>query len=160
MVEKVKNKGMLAKKFALGFGIAVIFPFMVHYGVRTFSPEPRWEDFQIQNYYARYQAASQEEKQRLEDAQNQLQKKHREAEKAFQKHLFFVAAPVGILAIILGALITVQAIGSGLMFGGIFCLMDGYVNYWSELHDALRFLSLLIAFLLLLFVGFKKMNDR
>ena len=38
---------MLAKKFALAFGIAVVFPAMLHYGVATFSPEPRWQDYTV-----------------------------------------------------------------------------------------------------------------
>ncbi len=32
---------MLAKKFALAFGIAVLLPFLVYYGVSTFSPPPK-----------------------------------------------------------------------------------------------------------------------
>ena len=36
---------MLAKKFALAFGVAVVFPAMIHYAVSSFSPEPRWSDY-------------------------------------------------------------------------------------------------------------------
>jgi hypothetical protein len=31
------------------------------------------------------------------------------------------------------------AIGTGLMFGGIFSVCDGYFNYWSKLSTQLKF---------------------
>ena len=37
---------MLAKKIALGFGIAVIYPLMLYYGVSSFSPPPPWGAYQ------------------------------------------------------------------------------------------------------------------
>jgi hypothetical protein len=36
---------MPAKKIALGFGIAIVLPMLIHYGVATFYPEPRPEDY-------------------------------------------------------------------------------------------------------------------
>jgi hypothetical protein len=46
------------------------------------------------------------------------------------------------------------------MFGGIFSICDGYFNYWSELADVLKFLSLLIAFILLLFLGYRRLEKK
>jgi hypothetical protein len=46
------------------------------------------------------------------------------------------------------------------MFGGIFSVCDGYISYWSELSDALRFISLVVAFLVLIFVGYKKLEKK
>ena len=156
---RTSNKSSLAKKFALGFGIAVLFPLTIHYGVSTFSPAPKWEDYQVKHYHTHYQNASQEEQTKLEEEQSQLDEKRKEHEKRFQRHLFFVTTPMGILAIILGSFIAVQAVGSGLMFGGIFCLIDGYINYWSELPDSMRFVSLLMALIVLVFIGFKKFRE-
>lgn len=155
-----KGKSMIAKKFALGFGIAVLFPLTVHYAVKTFSPAPIWEDYEIPHYYERHQNASPDEQLKLEAQQDEMNKKRRQHEKYFQKNLFFVTTPLGIIAIIAGSLIVIQAVGSGLMFGGIFCLIDGYVNYWSELPDAMRFASLLAALVVLLVIGFKKFNEH
>lgn len=148
---------MLAKKFALGFGIAIILPMLVHYGVSTFSPRPNWRNFYNSDYYQRVRDASPEEKTRLENERKEQQKKIEEASGRFQRHLFFVAVPVGIIAIIIGALISVQAIGTGLMFGGIFTLIDGYCWYWSQLQDWMRFVSLLAAFIILIFIGYRKL---
>lgn len=147
---------MLAKKFALGFGIAVLLPMMIHYGVRSFSKPPDWDDYEVENYYERYQRAAPEEKIRLEGERGRLEKERQTHEKRFQKHLFLVTTPLGIFAIIAGSLIAVQAIGTGLMFGGIFCLLDGYANYWTELADWMRFLSLAGGFVVLVVIGYRK----
>ncbi|MBU0477962.1 TMEM14 family protein [bacterium] len=147
---------MIAKKIALGFGIAVVLPMMVHYGVSTFSPRVKWQDYQIENYSQRYKRATPAEKVKLEKEKSQLTKQRKEHEKRFEKHLFFVAAPIGIAAIIVGSVIAVQSIGTGLIFGGIFTLLNGYCWYWSELQDWMRFLSLLVAFVILIFIGYRK----
>lgn len=149
---------MLAKKFALGFGIAIIFPIMIHYGVSTFVHEPKWQDYYSDtDYYQRYQNASPAEKAKLDEEKKQNESKRRAAEKHFQKYLFIVAVPLGIAAIIIGSVMAIQAVGTGLMFGGIFSLMDGYCNYWSELADSMRFFSMLAAFVVLLFIGYRKL---
>ncbi|OPX29106.1 MAG: hypothetical protein B1H08_04580 [Candidatus Omnitrophica bacterium 4484_171] len=151
---------MLAKKFALGFGIAIIFPMMIHYGVSTFSPKPKWKDYQIKNYYERYKEANPQEKKQLRAEKNKLENRREKAEKSFQKHLFFVAVPLGIIAIVAGAFLSIQAIGTGLMFGGIFSICDGYANYWYALGDPLKFASMLLAFIVLISIGYKKLDNK
>ena len=138
---------MLAKKFALAFGIAVVFPAMIHYAVSSFSPEPRWSDYHTTALIDRNST----EYQKQDTA-------YRAAEKAFAQHLFFVAVPLGLITIIVGAFLPIPAIGTGLMFGGIFSVVDGYYNYWSELSALWKFLSLLAAFIVLLVVGYKKLE--
>ncbi|MBF0384432.1 MAG: hypothetical protein HQL27_01035 [Candidatus Omnitrophica bacterium] len=151
---------MLAKKFALGFGIAVLLPMVVHYGVSTFNPAPKWRNYYQYEYYNNYEEeknASPEEKAKK---QAEIQKKdedYRKAQNSFGKSLFLVAIPVGLAAIIFGSLTAVQAIGTGLMFGGIFTIIDGYCWYWSELQDWMRFVSLLVAFIVLIYIGYRKM---
>lgn len=148
---------MLAKKFALGFGIAIILPMLVHYGVSTFSPAPKWQDRYDTYSYQRYDKATVEERAQLDKERKEQDRIWREKEKIFQRNLFFVAIPVGIICIVVGAFISIQAIGTGLMFGGIFSLTEGYMFYWSELQDWMRFLSLLAAFAVLIIVGYRKL---
>jgi hypothetical protein len=140
---------MLAKKFALAFGIAVVFPAMIHYAVSSFSTEPRWPDYHTTALIDRNSA--------------EYQKKdvdYKAAEKAFEQHLFAVAVPLGLITIVVGAFLPIPAIGTGLMFGGIFSVCDGYYNYWSELSSLWKFLSLLAAFIVLLLVGYKKVEKK
>ena len=148
---------MLAKKFALGFGIAIILPMLVHYGVSTFSPAPKWQDRYDYSYTQRYTNATPEQKAKIDNERKEKERIWKQREKTFQQHLFIVAVPIGIAAIIIGALASIQAIGTGLMFGGIFTVMDGYCWYWSELQDWMRFLSLLAAFVVLIFIGYRKL---
>ncbi len=147
---------MLAKKFALGFGIAIIFPIMVHYGVSTFVPSPKWQERYSGSYYQDYSNATPEVKAKLDRERKQREGEWKAKEKRFQAALFVVAVPLGIAAILVGSLAAIQAVGTGLMFGGIFLLLDGYANYWSELADSMRFLSLLLAFIVLLYIGYRK----
>ena len=149
---------MLAKKFALGFAIAVVLPMMVYYGVSSVSPPPDWEQYTIENYYERHQRASSEEQQRLEAQKSERETKWREEFRGFQQHLFFTAIPVGMLAIVIGVFLPVPTVGTGLMFGGILNICVGYFGYWTELSAVARFLSLVIAFVILIFVGYKKIE--
>ena len=147
---------MLAKKFGFGFGIAIILPMLVHYGVSTFSPSPKWQDHYSSYHYSEYQEATPEQKKILQDQDRKKEETYQYQRKTFERHLFYVATPVGIAAIVIGSVLVVQAIGAGLIFGGIFTLIDGYCWYWSELQDWMRFLSLLITFVVLIFVGYRR----
>jgi len=148
---------MLAKKFALGFGIAIILPMMIHYGVSTFSPCPKYADYYgYQNFYQANNNESTEQRAKIQKENQKRADNYRNAQKEFETHLFFVAVPMGIIAIIMGAFSPIQAIGTGLMFGGIFTLVDGYASYWTELQDWMRFVSLLMAFIVLIYIGYRK----
>ena len=140
---------MLAKKFALAFGIAVVFPAMIHSGVSIFSPQPRWQDYTVAPMIDRNSSEWQ-----------QKETERRAAEKVFEKHLFAVAVPLGLVAIIVGTFFLTPAIGAGLMFGGIFSVCDGYFNYWSELSASLKFMSLMAAFIVLIAVGYLKIERK
>jgi hypothetical protein len=149
---------MIAKKIALGFGIAVVFPMLIHYGVSTFVHSPRWDEYQVQGVFD--PTASPQEKAERQAEQQQKQKEYRAVQKHFQQRLFAFAVPLGLVALLVGAFMRLPAIGTGLMFGGIFSICDGYFNYWSELADVLKFVSLIVAFILLLFLGYRRLERK
>ena len=134
---------MLSKKFALGFGIAIALPLLIYYGVSTFSPPPKIGDYQPKG------ASGREE-------QVRLWQQYEQHGQRFTRHLLSVALPLGIAAIIIGAVTAVEAVGTGLMFGGIFTVVEGYFWYWSYLPPWMRFLSLLLAFGILIFIGYRQ----
>jgi hypothetical protein len=107
---------MIAKKIALGFGIAVVFPMLIHYGVSTFVHPPKWEQFHLRGRYD-------------ESASPLDMDAYKMAEKRFQEHLFAFAVPLGLVALMVGAYSRSPAIGAGLMFGGIFSIGDGVRGY-------------------------------
>lgn len=107
---------MLAKKIALGFGIAVMFPMMVHYGASSFNVE------------------------------------------SIGYSMLPLEVPVGILATIIGAFLSIESLGTGFIFGGIFCMTTVFWNYGSKLQDQTKFFSLLIGLVVLVVLGYKKIE--
>jgi hypothetical protein len=61
--------------------------------------------------------------------------------------------PAGLTAVLAGYLMGVNAIGIGLLTGGIFCLVCGYGGYWDALSWRVRFVSILAGLLMLLLIG-------
>jgi hypothetical protein len=149
---------MIAKKFALAFGVAVVFPAMIHFGVSTFTPKPKWPDYL--RFTLNTQDYTSEQRQRREEEFSKRQSEYRAAEKRFETHLFVIAVPLGLLAVITGAFLGKLATGTGFMFGGIFTVGDGYFAYWSHLSDTLKFVSLLATFIILIAVGYAKLERK
>jgi hypothetical protein len=154
---------MLARQIAVGFGIALIFPLLIHYGVATFYPPPKLETSafattmplnptldQRQQYMQRLQERQQD--------QRQWNEAYTIAAKDFARHLVIILTPLGVAAMLTGAYLTRHAIGTGLLFGGIFTVVWGYWGYWSYLDDWVRFVSLLAGFIILLFIGYYRIS--
>ncbi|GEM_PF-1853701 len=76
------------------------------------------------------------------------------------RYHFFIGVPTGIVVTLLGSLIPAQAIGGGLMLGGIFTFTDGCVGFWGDLPHMGRFLVLLVAFGVLLWIGYQRLAER
>jgi uncharacterized membrane protein YphA (DoxX/SURF4 family) len=150
---------MLARQIVIGFGIAIIFPLLIHYGVSTFHAEPKLESSiaaplppnatadERKEYFARQQQEPQ-----------QQQKAYAAAAKEFARILVMVSTPLGVVAILIGAYLAFQAIGTGLILGGIFTVAWGYWNYWWYLDDWIRFISLLAGFAILMFIGVRRVG--
>jgi hypothetical protein len=113
--------------------------------VSTFVFSPKWRDYQVHSTFHPYAGGK---------------GAYRAAEKHFQQQLFAIAVPLGLVALAAGAFLRRPAIETGLMFGGIFSIWDGYFNYWSELADVLKFGSLLVAFGLLIFLGYRRLERK
>lgn len=145
---------MLARQIAIGFGIAIVFPLLVYYGVSTVTPAPKWSDFHEQVVYrpnpTSAEVAARKEKQKAEN------EAWTEANRVFSLRLLWVAAPLGYMAIILGSLRIGSGLGSGFMFGGISAVSLGYWCHWSYVEDWLRFLSLLVAMAVLISVALRQ----
>src|SRR5438093_7055061 len=52
-----------------------------------------------------------------------------------------------------------QAIGGGLMLGGIFTFTEGCFYRWADLEPVGRFLVLLVAFGVLLWIGYQRLHE-
>jgi hypothetical protein len=150
---------MLARKIILGFGFAALLPMLIHYGIEFVSPRPEYRQYQIENYYERHKQASPDEQKQLEAEKTGLDAQHRTAQDLWEQIHFFVGVPVGIVVTLLGSFIRVQAIGGGLMLGGIFTFTKGCAWYWLDLPRGGRFLVLLVAFGVLLWIGYQRLSE-
>ena len=150
---------MLARQIAIGFGIAIIFPLLVYYGVASFYQPPKPVTYATMPIIP--PNPTPEERQKNMEQQQERQKENRQkqdayaaAAKEFARHLVIISTPLGVAAILIGAYLPLYSIGMGMIFGGIFTVGAGYWGYWSYLEDWVRFLSLLAGFVILLFVGY------
>ena len=125
---------------------------LIHYGVATFHPAPKYDSA----ISPLAQNATPDERKEYFAQQQQRQKTYAEAAKEFARILVIVSTPLGVAAILIGAYLSFQAIGTGLILGGIFTVSWGYWSYWSYLDDWIRFTSLLIGFAILIFVGIRR----
>ena len=115
---------MLARKIILGFGFAVVLPLLVHYGIEAFHPSiPSPETYdEIRRLRQREEQATGDEKVQLRDQRERMDTHVRRRERASSRLHFFVGAPLGVAVTVVGSLVGAQAIGGGLMLGGIFTL--------------------------------------
>lgn len=100
------------------------------------------------------------ERKQRQEAYSQYQKDFQAKQKHFQRHLFFVAAPIGLGSMLIGAFISAPAVGTGLMLGGVFTFLEGILSNWTQLEDSMKFGLLLITFIVLLWIGYKKLSPK
>ncbi len=166
---------MLARKIILGFGFAVLLPMLIHYGIDVFAPSFDWRarGEESQRYYREQERlktqerdATGDEKARVRQRLEQLEQRHDQEQEGIRGQRdqsgrihFFVGVPIGILMTLLGSFIRVQAIGGGLMLGGIFTFTEGCFWYWTDLPRVGRFLVLLVAFGVLLWIGYQRLSE-
>ncbi|MDP7179956.1 MAG: hypothetical protein QF824_01690 [Candidatus Woesearchaeota archaeon] len=83
-------------------------------------------------------------------------KEYDEAREEFGKKVFIVSLIAGLLSILVGGLILkVEAVGSGIMGGGILTVLFGTMRYWGNLQDVARWLILGLVLAVLIWVGYK-----
>jgi lipopolysaccharide export LptBFGC system permease protein LptF len=144
---------MLGRQIAIGFGVAIIFPMLIYYGVCTFSPPPNLQDF---SQTASRPGTTPDHHAEQANKNKAASTSYEEASRVFSLRLLCVAAPLGYAAILLGSLRMSSGLGTGLMFGGIFAVIDGYLFSWSFLENWLPFVSLLVALAVLIFVSYRQ----
>ena len=82
------------------------------------------------------------------------QKEFDEANKKYTRTIFIVSGVMGIIAIAVGALIfNIEAIGAGLMGGGVLSLIYGNIRYWQNLNNWMKVIILAIALIVLIYIG-------
>ena len=79
-----------------------------------------------------------------------------DARESYARNAFLVALPLGIIIILLGALVFhLDAVGAGLMGGGVGTILFGVGGYWRFTGNALRFLFSLAGLVIVIWATYK-----
>ncbi|MBI2208259.1 hypothetical protein HYU50_02085 [Candidatus Woesearchaeota archaeon] len=76
----------------------------------------------------------------------------------YNRNVFIIATGIGIIALIVGIALKLASVSAGLMGGGILAIIYGTVRYWSDLPDYGRFIILGITLVILIWLGYKRIN--
>jgi len=76
----------------------------------------------------------------------------------YNRNVFFIVTPLGLLAIIVGLFISLEVVGSGAMFGGILLMAYGTMRYFSDMSKLMRVVVIGIELLLLIIISIKKLR--
>ena len=165
---------MNIKDVILGIAVIVLTIFVSVYGISTVFPNPSYEDYCTPDLYNVYVNSS-AECEALDGRWNpnyygepiktgpdgycdltwQCNQDYNDADRARSKIVFFIALPLGILIIALGAFFFgLEAVGAGLRGGGVGTLLYGSGAYWPYTQNWLRFLLSLIGLALLIWFAY------
>lgn len=130
---------MKIKDVVLGIAIIILTIFVAYYGINTIFPKPNYEDFCKNTYVQKVVETTQECEsmngtwivQNIEcikapcpqgycDLYSKCSKEFNDVDRERSKKVFFIALPLGILIICVGAFFFgLEAVGAGLMGGGL-----------------------------------------
>lgn len=79
----------------------------------------------------------------------------------FQKTVFIISIIVGILVLLVGfAVLSIEPVGSALMASGVGAIVYGTISNWANLESWGRFLLLLVAFLVLIWIALRLNSQK
>jgi hypothetical protein len=83
-----------------------------------------------------------------------------EAMEKRNRNVFIIAVILGIALIYLGGgILRLESVSSGIMGGGVLVVFYGVVKYWGFTTDAVRFAVLGIALFILIWLGYRRLNQ-
>jgi hypothetical protein len=89
---------------------------------------------------------------------NYCNKYFNEENNKYNRNIFFIIAPIGVLAVIVGLFLSFEVVGTGLMFSGIFLVAYATMRYFSDMSKVLRVIVIFIELVLLILISIKKLK--
>ncbi|MBS3073093.1 hypothetical protein J4477_04625 [Candidatus Pacearchaeota archaeon] len=157
------------------FAIAIIIltSFVVIYGIQTFYDRPEYTDYCPEIRSAEYVNTSVRCEQlngkwttfdgpKPVDGTNgycdldyYCRQDYEKENKKYSKNLFIITLPIGIILLLIGgALFSLEAVGAGIMGGGVVTLIYGAGNYWPDASDVFRFLISLVGLIIVIILAY------
>ncbi len=159
--------------------IAIVFSMFVGYGIETFYPDIKYNDYcdnKIDRKFLDTEAACNDVNGEWSPREYECPAGQdcasgycnpnvecREAydidREAYDKNVFILTLVLGLGAIVAGGVfLGVEAVGAGVMGGGVLTVIYGTLRYWEHAPDVLRFVILGIVFATLIWIGYTKLN--
>ena len=176
---------MDAKKIAMMLGIAVLLPLFVGLFIDAVYSEPKYETYCNSSKYAQpirepancsydyyntpeynscinqggnpvfnYSAGCP-----VLESCDMCSKEFNGSQQVYNRNVFFILAPLGLLIVILGIYFIVDYIGAGLIFGGLITMFYATVRYFSDLSKVIRALVVLVELVVIIWIAYKKIGD-
>jgi hypothetical protein len=165
---------MNVKNFILGIAIIILSTFVVVYGFSAIYPQPQFSDYchdkglvhtdnesscvLAEGKWTNFTSPSDPKVTNVTgycDVTYYCGKNYDEANQKYSLNRFFISIPLALIIIALGAfLFNLDAVGAGLMGGGVATLIFGISGYWGYANNWFRFLVSLFALVLLIAISY------
>lgn len=165
---------MKIKDIIMVIAIMILTIFVTFYGINTFYPKPDYEDFcdefksqevvdtlkgceAIGGKWSNFEGPRpvNSEYEGWCDRDYNCRQELEQARKIRSRYVFFIALPLGILIIALGAFIFgIEAVGAGLMGGGVGTLIYGSGAFWPYTENWIRFLMSVVGLVTLIWFSY------
>ena len=164
MKKKIKSKIHLSptkiKTIILSITIALVLILLVINLITAIYPKPEWTSF-CEEPIAKAIAPEREpipEPTSIPDY-SECQKQYENSLNSYKLIVFIVAIIIGLITVSAGIILRLPSVSSGLMLGGTFLVFYGAGVYWSNLNNLLRALILGIALIILIWLGYRKLEN-
>ncbi len=159
----------------MGIGIAILAFLVIFTGIQTFYPAPEYDDYcgdertPIPAKIGEPVACTEDAKEcpdgsfvsrdptndceffPCDDKFTTCHQEFDSVDKVYSKNLFIITLIIGIILLALGgALFELEAVGAGLMGGGIISLIYGSGRYWQYAGDLFRFIISIVGLILVI----------
>lgn len=177
---------MEPKKLAMIFAIAILLPLCIGLFVDAIYAEPKYENYCNQTFYPEYKqpipnvtcpdfsmtaeyqtCINQQGNPIFKYNQNNCQiydkcdfcsVEFQKVQSEYNRNLFFILAPIALIFVILGIFLTIEYLGAGFMFGGLILLFYATMRYFSDMGKLLRAIVILVELLIIVYIGYKKID--
>jgi len=176
------------KRIASLIAIAVLSLLVIVLGIEAFYNSPKYDDFCRMNpepYYPResipgkicdYSQSNEEYQCSLNKGMptyefdkegcreykdcDYCNKNFQDKQKPYNRTVFIIHVIAGVILILIGMYLKLDFVGTGFIYGGILNILTGVIRYFSEMSPILRFVTVLIALIIVVLVAVKKLGKN
>lgn len=179
------------QKIALTLSIIIVLNLFFNYGIYTFYPSPKYDNFcteETHKYYDKKESceaiggewvayqqgvypkyiestpqSNSETVKQTEYCDNEAtcRKQYEGIVSLYNRNVFIVLVILGVISVALGFfLVSVSAVSSGFLFGGLISFFIGTIRFWSNMDDYIRLIVLGIVLATLIWLGYRKLKDK